>query len=422
MEAWRKELYLAHHGIKGQKWGVRKGPPYPLDAKDHTAAEKKAGWRSSLDSNSPDSVKKKKSRPPEADIKNTPVSPKPRNDTRSDFDREKAKKIAATIAIGAFTTAVLFNVASNIDYAKYKNLLPDAEKTAIKAAGNFKSINSSYLISKPISELSDSDPIVETGRKYTERFFAPNSIYNKKHVDEILKPGAVLSTLSYDMKRTEGADMFYATHKVFDKHQYNALFNNPIPKELYDERGHSLGTGTFLKYRINNRIISEIKVASEDSGARIFRKLYESDSDFHDFVRDSTRMKSHFVEEKYKFKGYREAREALERLESGRSATSDDLHTIYRMFNYVIPSDGGGDVARGADVARQRAKFFKALKEAGYGAVLDTNDAIYGGFKAASPVIVFDQSKVILSGVKMTKMSEKRISELALIGRKVFGI
>ncbi len=22
--------YLAHHGIKGQRWGVRNGPPYPL--------------------------------------------------------------------------------------------------------------------------------------------------------------------------------------------------------------------------------------------------------------------------------------------------------------------------------------------------------------------------------------------------------
>lgn len=26
------ELY--HHGVKGQKWGVRNGPPYPLDRSD----------------------------------------------------------------------------------------------------------------------------------------------------------------------------------------------------------------------------------------------------------------------------------------------------------------------------------------------------------------------------------------------------
>lgn len=34
--------YISHHGIKGQKWGVRNGPPYPLSEGDHSAAEKKA--------------------------------------------------------------------------------------------------------------------------------------------------------------------------------------------------------------------------------------------------------------------------------------------------------------------------------------------------------------------------------------------
>ena len=41
MEAWRKELYLAHHGIKGQKWGVRNGPPYPLKPSSRSSAEKR---------------------------------------------------------------------------------------------------------------------------------------------------------------------------------------------------------------------------------------------------------------------------------------------------------------------------------------------------------------------------------------------
>lgn len=41
------EYYLAHHGIKGQKWGDRNGPPYPLNPEDHSAAEKKAISKSS---------------------------------------------------------------------------------------------------------------------------------------------------------------------------------------------------------------------------------------------------------------------------------------------------------------------------------------------------------------------------------------
>lgn len=35
--------YIAHHGIPGQKWGQRNGPPYPLKPGAHSAAEKKYG-------------------------------------------------------------------------------------------------------------------------------------------------------------------------------------------------------------------------------------------------------------------------------------------------------------------------------------------------------------------------------------------
>lgn len=34
--------YIAHHGILGQKWGDKNGPPYPLGSGDHSSAEKKA--------------------------------------------------------------------------------------------------------------------------------------------------------------------------------------------------------------------------------------------------------------------------------------------------------------------------------------------------------------------------------------------
>lgn len=39
MEPWREELY--HHGILGQKWGKRNGPPYPLSNNAHSLLERK---------------------------------------------------------------------------------------------------------------------------------------------------------------------------------------------------------------------------------------------------------------------------------------------------------------------------------------------------------------------------------------------
>lgn len=59
MENWTAENYLAHHGILGMKWGHQNGPPYPLGSGDHSASEKKAGWRKSLDGGSGDSLSRR---------------------------------------------------------------------------------------------------------------------------------------------------------------------------------------------------------------------------------------------------------------------------------------------------------------------------------------------------------------------------
>ncbi len=250
-----------------------------------------------------------------------------------------------------------------------------------------------------------------------------NSLYNKKHYDKTITKGTVLSTLSYDKDRTKDVDMFYAAYKPLDKHQYNALFNKKVQQDVYDENGNRIGHDTFYKFRINNVANKDIKVASEDSGADTFKELWSKDRDFYNFVIDPSRMQSHFVDSKYRFKGYREARSALEKMRNDNYVpTEKEVHTIYRMFNYVIPSDGGGNARMAKDVATQRAKLFKALNNKGYGAMLDTNDAIYGGFKATAPVIVFDMSSIVLQDANRVTTKSKRFSNAAFLGRKVLGI
>ena len=265
----------------------------------------------------------------------------------------------------------------------------------------------------------------EKRAKYKKIKTKKNIDYNKRHFDDTLKADKdILTTLSYDKDRTKGADMFYAAYKPLDKHQYNALFNKPIPKDITDENGNKIGTGHMYKYQINNKVKSDVKIASEDSSAEVFRQLYKNNRDFYNFVTDEDRMQKYFVKDKYKFKGYRESKKVLDKLKDpDYIPTSDELQKAYRMFNYVIPYDGAGADKRGAsDVMKQRAKFFKAMKDAGYGAILDTNDALYGAFKASAPVIVFDMEQVILSEIKDTNMSSKQISTAIFIGRRFFGV
>ena len=255
----------------------------------------------------------------------------------------------------------------------------------------------------------------------------PNSIYNKKHFDETLKADkTTLQTLSFDKDRTKDVDMFYASHKLLDNNVYKALLNQPIPKDVFDEDGNKIGTDKVYRFAIKNKLKSDVKVASEDSAAKIFAELYGKDRNFYNFVTDPNRMMKYFDQKRLRISGYKEANKILEKMRENPDYVPSykDMQTIYRLFNYVIPYDGGkGADARGAkDVLTQRTKFFKECKDAGYGAVLDTNDSIYNSLHAASPIIVFDMEQVIPSEVKDTDFTDRAIGIASVAFRKTFGI
>lgn len=248
-----------------------------------------------------------------------------------------------------------------------------------------------------------------------------NTIYNKKHYDEVLeKDKTTLSTVSFDKNRTKNADMFYASTNWFDTHQYNGFFNGGAPQILRDKDGNEIGTGSCYKFQIRNALKKDIKVASEDSGAKMFADLYETDRDFYNFVTDPNRMSKYFDKKRLGHKAYRDSFKVLENMKESGKATSEDLDSVYRLFNFVIPYDGGGSDKRGAhDVAVQRAKFFKLAKKNGYGALLDTNDSIYNSMKARLPVIVFDMENIVPKEAYQTKASDVATSRFVASIRKV---
>lgn len=120
------ELY--HHGILGQKWGQRNGPPYPLGSGDHSSREVKAGWRASLKRKTAEKVVDKSIARTSSSRKisnNSPKQDTTNSSSSSEFKgltekQKKILKIGAAIAvtgIAAYGAYKLYGI--NADKYKY---------------------------------------------------------------------------------------------------------------------------------------------------------------------------------------------------------------------------------------------------------------------------------------------------------------
>lgn len=249
---------------------------------------------------------------------------------------------------------------------------------------------------------------VSSGPKENVRYrktIRQNTDQNKKHFDKELPKGTVIQTLSHDKNRTRSANFYYASYKKLDNRQYEAFLNAPASD-----------TG-LLKFRISNKAKNNVKIASEDSSVKIFNKLYRNDRDFYNYITDKSRMQAHFdsdwsgIVKLLSYKEYSEALAALEKSRKKQSISYSELEKIYRLYNYTLPN-------MDKDTSKQRDKFFTAVKNDGYGAILDTNDGLYNRVKATAPIIVVDPEAFMFSGAERTKLSDKTFGSIALVGRK----
>lgn len=246
-------------------------------------------------------------------------------------------------------------------------------------------------------------PYPLSGGDYTksEMYYMSKNARDKKlrSEDRVLAKGTTMQTLSVDKDRLKSADMYYAAWTPKDKQKYMHLFNKAMAQPVYDNNGIPIGQKKLRKYNLETVAPMDIKIAGENASSDVFKKLYSEDRDFYNYVTDPSRMEALFVKDKYKFKGYREARDILHECREGKTPSGSDLQVIYRMYNYTIPNVD-------KDTIKQRKKFFNELSKSGYSGILDTNDALYGGYKAEHPVIVFDMNKMIQKDAYRTKTKD----------------
>lgn len=208
--------------------------------------------------------------------------------------------------------------------------------------------------------------------------------------DRILSKGSNLGRISMNDNKSV-KDAFYAFTNKSDEHRYTGLYG----KALSDQ-----GNTVFKKSII---VGDNIKVASRDSAKKVLADLYKNDAKYRDDVKSSIGV--------YRMQWGKQgdlARKAYRDLEKGKITNS-----VYDAVNMSLANHTNDKANRAS------ARYYEALKNAGYSAIKDMNDSKYSGYHSKNPMIIFDNSKVNITEVKkigegiIDQTAKKEITKLA---------
>lgn len=227
----------------------------------------------------------------------------------------------------------------------------------------------------------------------------PYIINGQQRTDLVLKKNIEFSRIQTSPEFEQFA--FYATHIQDDKDKYLGLFgDNLIRRSKYTSDGTSGdGEKNVKVYQVKIQAIKKLKMPSDENASDITNNLLR-DKEFKNDLRTAiqqskTQMRRPAQQELLK--------SSLKILNKDADLKETEKLTVYKALNLSLTYHDQTSL-------RVQDKFYGAMKQKGYSAILDYNDKVYSSYKAKQPVIVFDVSSVRASAV--LEPSPKTISKL----------
>nr|DAF18952.1 MAG TPA: hypothetical protein [Caudoviricetes sp.] len=226
----------------------------------------------------------------------------------------------------------------------------------------------------------------------------PYTISGKQKTDLILKKNTEFSRIQTSPEFEKFA--FYATHIQDDKNKYLGLFGDNLMKRAkYDSDSSGNGESKTKVYQVKIEAIKKLKMPSDENASDITNNLLR-DKDFKNDLRTAIQQSK----EQMKRPAQQELlKNSLKILDRDKDLKEAEKLTVYKALNLSLTYHDPTSL-------RVQDKFYGAMKQKGYNALLDYNDKVYSSYKAKQPVIVFDVSSVRASAV--LEPSPKTISKL----------